>query len=102
MKFYLLLDGDIIRDAITYQYDGYTEVEFDTMHLPVGINAGYYRLQDGVPVLDTALRDEVLSANIPEDYAELKTRLSAAEEETAALNLAIIDLWETIANGGAA
>ncbi|MDQ0168783.1 hypothetical protein [Paenibacillus tundrae] len=32
----------------------------------------------------------------------LSTQVSALETETAALNLAVIDLWETIANGGAA
>ncbi|WP_145412533.1 hypothetical protein [Paenibacillus xylanexedens] len=32
----------------------------------------------------------------------LSMQVTALEEETAALNLAIIDLWETIANGGAA
>lgn len=101
-KFYFQLDGDIIRDVITYPYDGYTEVELDTTYLPAGINAGYYRLEDGVPVLDQTLKTVILSTNVPEDYVELKARLSAAEVETAALNLAIIDLWETLSNGGAA
>lgn len=32
----------------------------------------------------------------------LKRQLATAEAETAALNLAVIDLWETLANGGAA
>ncbi|WP_427050365.1 hypothetical protein [Paenibacillus sp. TC-CSREp1] len=102
MKIYFQLDGDIIRDAITYPHDGYTEVELDLTHLPAGINAGYYRLQDGIPVLDSALKSAADAASRPSDYAELETRLAASEAETAALNLAVIDLWETIANGGAA
>ncbi|WP_418041131.1 hypothetical protein [Paenibacillus xylanilyticus] len=32
----------------------------------------------------------------------LSAQVSALESETAALNLAIIDIWETLANGGAA
>lgn len=100
MKFYFQIDGDIIRDAITYPYEGYTDVELDTTHLPAGINAGYYRLQDGVPMLDQALKDEVDKASRPADYVELERRLAASETETAALNLAIIDLWETLAIGG--
>ncbi|WP_339306927.1 hypothetical protein [Paenibacillus sp. FSL R5-0519] len=95
MKFYFQLDSDnIIRDAITYPYEGYTEVELDMTHLPAGINAGYYRWDGASFAIDPALK--------PADESDLEARLSAAEAETAALNLAIIDLWETIANGGAA
>ena len=42
-KFYFLLDGDIITDAIDYQVGGYVEVELNQTHLPAGINGGYYR-----------------------------------------------------------
>jgi len=42
-KFYFLLDGDIITDAIDYAVDGYIEVELNQTHLPAGINGGYYR-----------------------------------------------------------
>lgn len=82
--FYLLLSGDIIRDIITYPYDGYVETELE-FPLPVGINAGYYRLQDGVPVLDQALKDEVDKASRPADYVELERRLAASEAETSLL-----------------
>ncbi|SLJ92658.1 MULTISPECIES: hypothetical protein [unclassified Paenibacillus] len=96
MKFYFQLDGDIIRDVITYPYDGYTEVELGTMHLPAGINAGYYRLQDGVPVLDQALKDEADNASRPADYVELDQRLTAAQtqlaQENAELRQAVSEL----------
>ncbi|PZT54129.1 hypothetical protein [Paenibacillus silvae] len=99
MKFYFQLDGDIIRDAITYPYDGYTEVDLDTTYLPAGINAGYYRLQDGVPVLDLTLKEEVDKASRPADYVELEQRLAAAEaenkklaEESNANQLALMEL----------
>ncbi|MGE6576262.1 hypothetical protein ACQKFM_15200 [Paenibacillus xylanexedens] len=78
-KFYFQLDGNIIRDALEFLHEGYTEVELDTTHLPAGINAGYYRLQDGVPVLDPALKDEVDKASRPVDYVELERRLAASE-----------------------
>jgi hypothetical protein len=41
--FYLMLDGDIITDAIEYEVEGYTEVTLNQTHLPAGINGGYYR-----------------------------------------------------------
>lgn len=44
---YFLLDGDIIRDAIQYEVDGYTRVELDVEFLPAGINGGWYRW-DGI------------------------------------------------------
>lgn len=97
--FYLQLDGNIIRDVITYPYDGYTEVELDTTYLPAGINAGYYRLEDGVPVLDQALKDEADKASRPADYVELERRLAASEalnmqlaEESNANQLALMEL----------
>lgn len=40
--------------------------------------------------------------DILDEVDGLKRKLATAEAETAALNLAVIDLWETIANGGAA
>ncbi|CAM3358750.1 hypothetical protein HP548_02905 [Paenibacillus taichungensis] len=99
MKFYFQLDGNVIRDAITYPYDGYTEVELDATHLPAGINAGYYRLQDGALVLDQALKDKVDKASRPADYVELEQRLAASEaqnkqlaEESNANQLALMEL----------
>ncbi|MFS0858343.1 hypothetical protein [Paenibacillus taichungensis] len=80
MIFYVQLDGDIIRDVIQYEHGGYQPVELSTP-LPIGINAGYYRLQDGVPVLDQALKDEADKASRPADYLELEQRLAAAEAE---------------------
>ncbi|WP_339166099.1 hypothetical protein MKX75_16870 [Paenibacillus sp. FSL R5-0341] len=85
-KFYLQLDGDIIRDVITYPHKGYTEVELEKTFLPTGINAGYYRLQDGVPVLDQVLKDEADKASRPADYVELEQRLTAAQSQLAQEN----------------
>ncbi|UPK45775.1 hypothetical protein [Paenibacillus pabuli] len=86
MKFYIKLDGDIIRDIIEYPYQGYQEVEIPTP-LPIGINGGYYRWQDGQAVLDQALKDEVDKASRPIEYVELEQRLAASEAETAQLKV---------------
>jgi hypothetical protein len=101
VKFYIKSDGNIIRDIIEYEYNGYQEVDIPTP-LPIGINAGYYRWQDGKAVLDESLKSDSEQGTPAEGLTEIKARLSAAEAETAALNLAVIDLWETLANGGAA
>lgn len=98
MLFYVQLDGEVIRDVIQYEHEGYQPVELSTP-LPLGINAGYYRLQDGVPVLDQALKDEADKAMRPADYVELERRLSASEaenkklaEESNANQLALMEL----------
>lgn len=72
-KFYFKLSGDIITDAIDYPHAGYTEVELDETHLPSGINAGYYRLQNGVYAVDDILYSEsigVITANAKEEGRE--------------------------------
>ncbi|WP_339241418.1 hypothetical protein MKX40_10675 [Paenibacillus sp. FSL R5-0517] len=98
MLFYLQLDGDIIRDVIQYEHEGYQPAELSTP-LPIGINAGYYRLQDGVPVLDQALKDEADKASRPADYVELERRLAESESrneqlaaESNANQLALMEL----------
>ncbi|OMF00292.1 hypothetical protein BK124_11595 [Paenibacillus amylolyticus] len=96
MKFYIKLDGDIIRDIIEYEYVGYTEVDIPTP-LPIGINAGYYRWQNGTAVLDESLKSDSEQGTPVEGLTELEQRVSATEAEAASLNLAIIDIWETIA-----
>lgn len=43
-KIYFKLDeNNIIRDAIEYSYEGYTEVDLPDTQLPAGINGGWYR-----------------------------------------------------------
>lgn len=45
-KFYLKVQSDgIITDAISFPHDGYTEVEVD--ELPIGVNGGWFKLEDG-------------------------------------------------------
>jgi hypothetical protein len=88
MSFYIQVEAQtqIIRDIIEFPYDGYHEVEIPTP-LPIGINGGYYRWQDGQAVLDQALKDEVDKASRPIEYVELEQRLAASEAETAQLKV---------------
>jgi len=58
-KFYFQLEDDIITDVIEYPHDGYIEVELNLTHLPPGINAKYYRLNNNVFVLDEDLKSIV-------------------------------------------
>lgn len=83
MSFYIQVEQQtqIIRDIIEYPYEGYEEVEMP-IPLPIGINGGYYRWQDGQAVLDQALKDEVDKANKPIEYVELERRLAASEAES--------------------
>ncbi|OMF04047.1 hypothetical protein BK129_18990 [Paenibacillus amylolyticus] len=86
MTFFIQIEAgtQIIRDIIEYPYEGYQEVDIPTP-LPIGINGGYYRWQDGQAVLDQALKDEVDKASRPADYIELEKRLATSEAETAQL-----------------
>ena len=74
-KFYFLLDGDIITDAIDYEVEGYVEVELNQTHLPAGINGGYYRLNGTHYAKDETLYQsqvtEVVKQAIDDYTAEL-------------------------------
>ena len=75
MKYYLQLDQDgIIRDVITYPYDGYIEVEIDGP-LPAGINGGWYRWENGTYVEAPELRPK----------APTEQRMADLEEAIAAI-----------------
>ena len=74
-KFYFLLNGDIITDAIDYQVAGYVEVELNQTHLPAGINGGYYRFNGTNYAIDEALKqtqtDEIVQKAIDNYTSEL-------------------------------
>jgi len=74
-KFYVLIDSEsIIRDIIEYQHDGYVEVE-TTLPLPLGINGGWFKLEDGKFVEYPELRPKDLEIEqlkqVVADLAEL-------------------------------
>ncbi|GAN11030.1 hypothetical protein MAM1_0453c10582 [Mucor ambiguus] len=78
--FYLKVDSEnIIRDCIEYPYDGYVQVDLPTP-LPMGINAGYYRYQNGNVTLDEALKAEVDKQNNPPGYNELENRIDLMQK----------------------
>lgn len=83
-KFYFQLDGDIIRDAITYPHEGYTEVELDMTHLPAGINAGYYRWTGTTFEIDESLK--------PKDTTDVTQAIEDLQRNQQLMQQAIDDL----------
>lgn len=74
-KFYIQLDKDnVVRDCITYPYKDYMDVDLE-VPLPRGILSGYYKYENGVLVLDEALKAEVEKENRPYGYDELENKL---------------------------
>jgi hypothetical protein len=86
--FYILLDGNIIRDVIETPYKDYIEAQLP-FPLPIGINGGWYRW-DG----DTAVADETLK---PE--TELEQRVKTLQEENLMTLEAIAMLYEMLVGG---
>ncbi|WP_339182898.1 hypothetical protein [Paenibacillus sp. FSL R5-0701] len=83
-KFYFQLDGNIIRDAITYPHEGYTEVELDMTHLPAGINAGYYRWNGTNFEIDESLK--------PKDPTDVTQAIEDLQRNQQLMQKAIDDL----------
>ncbi|WP_178023013.1 hypothetical protein [uncultured Paenibacillus sp.] len=90
--FYFLLDGDIVRDVIEYPHDGYVKVTLQEAELPPGVNAGYYRLQDGFLILDESLKSEIEGP--PETELSDVTVLGM---EHVKMDLAVLDLKRQVA-----
>ncbi|MFR9710740.1 hypothetical protein ACL02P_15330 [Paenibacillus sp. MB22_1] len=90
--FYFLLDGDIVRDVVEYHAEGYVKVTMQQNELPPGVNAGYYRLLDGLLFLDEALKEEL--------EAQPETELSDVTilgMEHVKMDLAVLDLKRQVA-----
>jgi len=91
----VLLDGKIINIG-PWDYGSDSE----TNPLPAGaevLDLEVYQNDDG-----GWYAEGYDQPSMPSELDLLKQRLAGSEAETAALNLAVIDLWETLANGGAA
>lgn len=85
MKFYFQLDNNnIIRDAITYPHEGYTEVDLDMTNLPAGINAGYYRWNGTTFEIDESLK--------PKDPTDLNQAIEDLQRNQQLMQQAIDDL----------
>ena len=84
MKYYLKVGADgTILDAIDYAYGDYVEFEIDT--LPVGVNGGWWKLENGQLVEHPALK--------PKDETEI------LRSEITAMELAIAELAEMMLGG---
>ncbi|RUS47573.1 hypothetical protein [Cohnella sp. AR92] len=87
--FYFQLDGNIIRDAIEYPFDGYTAVQLEVTHLPAGINAGYYRWNGTAYLIDEELRAQIEQASVDPTVAE---KMAQLEERQNLMQAALDDL----------
>lgn len=107
MKFYLQTRQDgTITDAITYPYGDYKEYVADS--LPVGVNGGWYKLEDGkiVEYQDLKPIDEKTEIQIlKQENTELKQAIAelgvANEQDKIETQLAIAELATLIAGGNA-
>lgn len=80
MKVYLKVDENyVIRDCITYPYEGY--VEYEIAEIPQGINGGWFKLENGAVV----------------EYPELKPKTES--DEIAELKQLVADLTEVVLGG---
>lgn len=107
MKVYIKLDRHgIVRDVLTYQYEGFEEVEYDDHVLPRNILSGYYKWNGTDFVVDEQMKEEIIRENggyLEEENAALKIALAelAEAQETERLNtqLALAELAEAMAGG---
>lgn len=79
MKYYFKVDeNDIIQDVITFAHEGYKEVDTEKDELPVGINAGYYKLNGNTLEIVSELKESIEKAANPEsaDIQQLKTEVA--------------------------
>lgn len=104
--------GNVVETTVEQDFEVYREL---TQRVPESV--GMIQFEFGAHVDDYAAGGALVRLNpetleplftyshpesSPEPRPALSTQVSALESETAALNLAVIDLWETLANGGAA
>ena len=84
MKYYLKVGADgTVLDAIDYAYGDY--VEFEADNLPIGVNGGWWKMEDGQLLEYPDLK--------PKDEAEL------LRSEITALELALAELAEIVLGG---
>lgn len=83
MKYYLQINQEgFITDAIDYPLDGYVLYETD-YPLPLGINGGWWKLEDGNPVEYVTLKPK----NV--DIEELRLKQNQVELAIAELSMLI-------------
>lgn len=89
--FYLQVDSNnIIRDAITYPYGDY--IPYDADMLPVGINGGWFKFENGQVVEYPELKPKDENEKLETEVAELwyqnmvaEVRIEKSEQEVAGL-----------------
>lgn len=99
MKFYVQLDsGNIIRDIIEYEHPGYISVEAE-LPLPVGINGGWFKLEDGKFVEYPELRPNKDTLEMTEVKLAIAELAEAQQTDKIEMQLAITELAEIVTGG---
>lgn len=79
MTFYLQITGEnIVTDAISYQHDNYVPYEADS--LPVGVQGGWFKLENGLLVEYPLLKPTEKDAEI-ERLKEQQVLMQAALDD---------------------
>lgn len=107
MKVYIKLDKHgVVRDVLTYPYEGFEEVEYDDHVLPRNISAGYYKWTGTDFIVDEQLKEEVVRENggyLEEENAALKIAMAELAEslelERQSTRIALAELAEAMAGG---
>ncbi|MFL0365388.1 hypothetical protein ACH0BF_20480 [Pseudobacillus sp. 179-B 2D1 NHS] len=94
MKFYIKTDkNNIVRDVLTYSYEGFEEIEYDDHVLPRNILSGYYKWDaaNNDFIVDEQLKKEIIRENggyVQEEVDQLKQK--NAELETSLLEMTVL------------
>jgi len=92
MRYYLKIEADnTISDAITYEHPGYTPYDAPGT-LPAGINGGWWKFENGVPVEYPELKP----VERDEEVATLKEKLQQVETDNLTTLMACAELYEML------
>ncbi|WP_339321368.1 hypothetical protein [Paenibacillus sp. FSL W8-0194] len=92
-KWYLKLQGDIVKDVIEFPYEGYTEIELgDGRYLPDNILGRYYRWDGTDFVFDAELKNEIDQMNRQPGYEELKAENEKLKSRVSDLEMTMAEI----------
>lgn len=98
-QFNVLTDNNgIIRDIIEYEHTGYTPVNAE-LPLPIGINGGWFKLEDGKFVEYPELRPNKDTIEMTEVKLAIAELAEAQQTDKIEMQLAITELAEIVTGG---
>lgn len=98
--FYLQVDeNNIVRDAISYPYENY--VPYEAEILPVGVNGGWFKLENGILVEFPELKPKDKNEELETEVADLWYQNMVSEARIEITEQEVAGLWyEIMTNGG--